>query len=133
MNGLENKTTALFLWSTSWIYLEYYPSDINLFLIDYVCCKLWNIWLLPLENNSRVITMQEVCTGGKALWPLSLKIEWLMAIRKSKLKTELGILVDYSYLHEFFNILAIGQKYLSTYPPFFFNTHRLTIFRNFVR
>ena len=27
-------------------------SDINLFSIDYVCCKLFNIWLLIFENNS---------------------------------------------------------------------------------
>ena len=28
-------------------------SDINLFLIDYACCKLCNVWLLLFENNSR--------------------------------------------------------------------------------
>ena len=36
--------------------------------------------------------------------------------------------VDYSYQPEFFNILAIGQKYLSIYPPTFFNIHRVIIF-----
>ena len=30
-----------------------YYSDINLFLIDYDCCKLCNIWLFVFENNSR--------------------------------------------------------------------------------
>ena len=38
-------------WSTD--ISSFYYSDINLFLIDYVCCKLCNIWLLLLENNSR--------------------------------------------------------------------------------
>ena len=38
-------------WSID-IYSFYY-SDINLFLIDYACCKLCNIWLLLFENNSR--------------------------------------------------------------------------------
>ena len=28
-------------------------SGINLFLIEYACCKLSNIWLLLFENNSR--------------------------------------------------------------------------------
>ena len=31
----------------------FYYSNVNLFLIDYVCCKLCNIWLLLFENNSR--------------------------------------------------------------------------------
>ena len=32
---------------------SFYYSDINLFLIDYACCKLCNVWLLLVENNSR--------------------------------------------------------------------------------
>ena len=47
--------TVFFTWPASWgtdISLFYY-SDINLFLIDYACCKLCNIWLLLFENNSR--------------------------------------------------------------------------------
>ena len=40
---------------------------------------------------------------------------------KGKLKAELCILVDNSYQTEFFNILVIGQKYLSIYQPSFFN------------
>ena len=50
------KTTVFFMWPASWstdISLFYY-SDINLFLIDYACCKLYNIWLLLFENNSRI-------------------------------------------------------------------------------
>ena len=49
------KTTIFFLRPASWgidISL-FYHSDINLFLIDYTCCKLCNIWLLLFENNSR--------------------------------------------------------------------------------
>ena len=41
--------------SASWrigIYSFYY-SDINLFLTDYACCKLCNIWLLLFESNFR--------------------------------------------------------------------------------
>ena len=34
-------------------YLSFYYSGINLFLIDYAYCKLCNIWLLLIENNSR--------------------------------------------------------------------------------
>ena len=32
---------------------SFYYYDIDLFLIDYACCKLCNIWLLLFENNSR--------------------------------------------------------------------------------
>ena len=38
-------------WSID-IYRFYY-SGINLFLINYVCCKLCSIWLLLFENSSR--------------------------------------------------------------------------------
>ena len=37
----------------SWSTDIFYYSDINLFLIDYGCCKLCDIWLLLFENNSR--------------------------------------------------------------------------------
>ena len=32
---------------------SFYYSDINLFLIDYACCKLCSIWLLLFLNISR--------------------------------------------------------------------------------
>ena len=35
--------------------------------------------------------------------------------------------------NEFFNILAIGQKYLSIYPPSFFNIHIVITSPNFSR
>ena len=70
-----------------------------------------------------VAPFRELNTGGKTLLQLSLKIGWYMAIWKDKLKTEFCILVDYLYWPEFFNILAIGQNYLSFYPPSVFNIH----------
>ena len=47
------KTTVFFVWPASWSIdiSSFYHSDINLFLIDYACCKLC-IWLLLFENNS---------------------------------------------------------------------------------
>ena len=56
-----------------------------------------------------------------------------MTIWKDKLKTKFFILVDYSYELGFFNIKAIGQKYLSIYPPSFFNIHRVIAFPNISR
>ena len=55
------KTTALFIWQTSWSpdISSFYCCNINLFLIDYVWCKLCNIWLLLFENNSRSLTLEE--------------------------------------------------------------------------
>ena len=49
------KATVFFMWQASWStdISSFYYSDINLFLIDYACFKLSNIWLLIFENNSR--------------------------------------------------------------------------------
>ena len=33
---------------------SFYYSDMNLFLVDYACRKLGNIWSLLFENNSRI-------------------------------------------------------------------------------
>ena len=54
LNVPENKNNCI-LYVTSWStdVSSFYYSDINLFLIDYACCKLCNIWLLLFENNFR--------------------------------------------------------------------------------
>ena len=36
------------------------------------------------------------------------------------------------FLLEYFNILAIGLKYLNFYPPYFFNIHRIINFKIFL-
>ena len=43
------------MWPASWsIYIySFYYYDINLFLIDYACCRLCNTWLVLFESNSR--------------------------------------------------------------------------------
>ena len=43
---------------------SFHHSDINMVLIDYVCCKLRNIWVLSSKTTPEVITLQE-------LYPLS--------------------------------------------------------------
>ena len=57
---------------------------------------------------------------------------WKSTVWKGHLKTKLCVLVDYSYHLEFFNILAIGQKYPSFYGPCFFNIDRVINFETFV-
>ena len=52
-----------------------YLNLIILFLIYDAWCKLYNIWLLLCEKNSRSITIQELNTGRKILLQLLLKIE----------------------------------------------------------
>ena len=49
------KATVFFMWPDSWStnISSFYYSYINLFVIDYACCKLCNIWSLLFENNSR--------------------------------------------------------------------------------
>ena len=78
-----------------------------------------------------VITIEDLHTGEKTLLQLLLKIGWSITI--CKLKIQFCVLVDYSYLPEFFDILAIGQKNLSIYPPSFFNIYRVIIFSKFSR
>ena len=52
LNVPENKNNCiLYVTSLSTDVSSFYYSDINLFLIDYACCKLCNIWLLLFENN----------------------------------------------------------------------------------
>ena len=43
----------IFYYSGSTDIPSFYYSDINLFLIDYACCKLCNIWLFQFKINSR--------------------------------------------------------------------------------
>ena len=47
------KTTVFFTWPAylSTDISSSYCSDFNLFLVDYACCKLCNIWLLLFESN----------------------------------------------------------------------------------
>ena len=49
------KITVFFMWLAFWSsdISSFYCSGINLFLVDYTCCKLCNIWLLLFRNNSR--------------------------------------------------------------------------------
>ena len=54
-----------------------------------------------------------------------------MTIWKGKLKIELNVLVDCYYETVFLNILTIGPKYLSFYPPSFFNIHKVINFKVF--
>ena len=44
----------------------------------------------------------------------------------------LNVVVDFSYKPKFFNILAVGQKYLSFYLPSFFSIHRVNKFEIFL-
>ena len=65
VNGQNNCIIYVWpaFWSTYTFYFYYF--DINLFLIDDACCKLYNMWLFPCENNSRGINMLEFHIGGK--------------------------------------------------------------------
>ena len=51
----EKPKQLLFTWPASWStdISSFCYSDIDLFFIDYACCKLCNTWLLLFENNSR--------------------------------------------------------------------------------
>ena len=96
---------------------SFYCSDTTLFLIDYVWSILCNKRLPLFQNNPKSLTLEENVVAV-IIQDRAIKTE-----PKGKLKTELCILVGYSYYPEFFNILAIGQKYFSFYPSSFFNIH----------
>ena len=124
------KTTEFFMWpvSSSTDISSFYYSDINLFLNLLYLVQTMQYMVAHLREQ-----LQEYhYTGGKTLLQFLLKTEWQMTIWKDKLKIELCILVDYSYQPEFFNILAIGQKYLSFYQPSFFNIDRVINFQVFL-
>ena len=65
-------------------------------------------WSLTLEGNAVAVNTQN---------------RVVMTIWKGKLETKLHVLVDFSYLPKFFNILAVFQKYFSFYPPSLFNIY----------
>ena len=59
MNVPQNQNNSI-PYATSFLkqwYILIFYSDINLFLIDFVWCKLCNIWLLLCENKSKGITI----------------------------------------------------------------------------
>ena len=51
---------------------SFYCSDINLFLIDHTCYKIYGC--SSLRTTPRFITIQELHTGGKTMLQLLLKI-----------------------------------------------------------
>ena len=69
----EIKITVLLIWPTSWTpdISSFYLPDINLFLIDYVWCKLCNKCLFLFQNNSRSLRLEEnivaVITQGQVV------------------------------------------------------------------
>ena len=47
------RTTVFFMWPAGALMYLHFIILILMFLIDYACCKLCNIWLLLFENNFR--------------------------------------------------------------------------------
>ena len=98
----EKPKQLLFTWPASWStdISSFCYSDIDLFFIVLLIMPAVNYVIhgySSLRTTPGVITLHELHTGGKTLLQLLLKIGWLMTIWKDKSKTELCILVDYSY------------------------------------
>ena len=59
-------------WSTN--ISSFFYSNINIFLIDYACCKLCNNGQSSSRITPDAVTIQELHTEGKTLLELLLKI-----------------------------------------------------------
>ena len=95
---------------------------------------LTSFWLIMTGENREIYACSSSWTTRQKYHYTRITLEnnigafitldgWQMTIWTGKLKTEHCIVVGCSYLLEFFNILAVGQKYFSFYPPSFFDIH----------
>ena len=123
------KITVFFIqpasWSTDMSWSNY--PDINLFLIDYSCCKLCNIWLLLFENNSRSYHYTGALLWRKNIVAVITQDRMIDDNLKRQIKNRTLCPC------RLFRLLAIDEKYLSIYAPSLFNIHRVIIFPNFSR
>ena len=69
------------------------------------------------------VSLYRILYTGKNIIVVITQDRVIDEIWKEKLKTELCVLVDYSYWPKFFNILATGQKHFIFYPPSLFNNN----------
>ena len=113
--------------------LIYLHSDIDLFFIDYTCCKLCNTWLLLFENNSR---------SYHSTWASHWRKNFIAVITQDRviddnLKGQIKDRTLYSCwlfpLAQIFQYINNFQyiNYLGIYPPSFFNIHKVIIFPTF--
>ena len=89
---------------------------INLFLIDYACCKLCNILLLLFENNSRSSHYTGASHWRKNIVGVITQDRVIGDNLKRQTENRTFYTLDYSYSPEFFNISTICQSpYSSIY------------------
>ena len=138
MNVPENQNNGILYVTASWStdISSFYYSNINLFLIDYGCFKLCNIWLLLFENNCR----SNHYTGASYCWKNVVSVITQDRVIDENLKRQIKNQPLYTcrlFLltrkPKFFNIWAIAQNYLSIYPLSFFSIHRVITFPKFSR
>ena len=98
---------------------------INLFLIDYACCKLCNILLLLFENNSR----SSDYTGASHWRKNIVGVVTQDGVTGDNLKRQIENRTFYTC--RLFLLTRIIQYINSLSKPLFFNIHRVIIFPNF--
>ena len=111
------KTTALFIWDQPLAALIH----LNFITLILICFKL----MMPGVNYVIYSCSSAITTGVSLYWSFTLEENVIAVITqgrviddnlKRQLKTELCVLLDYSYQPKFFNILAIVQRYFSFHP-----------------
>lgn len=112
------------------IYLYFIVLILIGVLINYAWKELFNLWLLPIEDNLRSITMQEEHWRNNTVAVIIIHNRMIDGISKKKIKSQS---LETSRLLLLAYILAISQKYLRFYPPYFFNIYRAVKFFFFSR
>ena len=133
MNVLENQKNCI-VWPASWSHYisSFSYCDINLFLVDYACCKLCNIWLLLFEKKSRSYHY----TGASHWRKNIVGVVTQDKVIDYNLKRQIKIETLYNWrlflLNQIFQYISNwSKKYLSISPSSFFNMHRVKSFANF--
>ena len=113
---LKIKASALFMWPDSWgtAISSFYHSDINLFFIDYACCKL-NTRFLLLESNSRSYHYIGASQWRKNIIAIITEDRVIDGRLKREIKNWTYHTSRLFLLPKFFNILPISEKYVSIY------------------
>ena len=124
------KTTVFFMWLASWNtdISSFYYSGNNLFLIDYSCCKLYNVWLLLFENNSRSYHYTGVSQRRQIIVSVINQDRVIHENLKWQIKKRTLFTCRLFLLTQIFQYISNWSK---VFEPSFLNILRLKIFPNF--
>ena len=112
---------------------SFYYSDINLFLTDYVCCKLCNIWLLLFENISRIYHCTKTSHWRKNVVAVITQDRVLDSNLKKQIKNRTMYTCRLFLLTRIFQYISNWSKVFEHLPTPFLQYTWSNIFPNFYR